>query len=69
MTLLRRLFSQRTINPDEYERVRCDACHGTGQREAMFHMSPLPGVVSVDREPKCLQCDGTGWLLVKKPDG
>ena len=61
MTFLRRLFSK-DINPDEHERVRCDACDGTGKYRERFEGQWRYSMDS------CWKCHGKGWLLVKRSD-
>ena len=71
MTFLRRLFGKEPINPEEYERVRCELCGGSGVRAASTMPRPLvrsfdSGVAYRPRVRKCGKCHGKGWLLVKK---
>jgi len=48
--------ASRSVNPEEYQRVRCDVCHGVGQsRGRMF------------AGPGCWKCLGAGWVYVRKP--
>ena len=56
------------LNPEEYERVRCDLCLGTG---LMIERTTPDGSRPVQiKAPMrhCKKCNGTGYLLVKKPD-
>jgi hypothetical protein len=48
-------------NPEEYKRVRCDLCNGTGgARTFVTHDEAVyPGNY-------CSRCHGQGWLMVKK---
>ena len=62
MTFLRRLL-RKDINPEEYERVRCDLCRGTGL--PIVNGRPTAGWL-VPRH--CGRCHGKGWLLVKKTE-
>ena len=58
MDRLRRLFGRgRQLNPEQYERVRCDRCNGTGKKpwtSGTGYFSVIP----------CGSCDGKGRLLV-----
>jgi hypothetical protein len=53
----RREVAVRSINPEEYKRVPCDACRGGGLRGG-FNKTSLHS---------CWKCCGSGWLLVKEP--
>lgn len=55
MDWLRGLFGLERLNPEDWERVRCDACRGTGgirTRGANVHW--------------CWKCHGKGWLMVRR---
>ena len=62
MTWLRRLFGK-DVNPDEYDRVPCDACGGKG-----VMLSTLPTQVDGGHVEThgCWKCHGKGWVRVKK---
>ncbi len=65
---IRRLLSRPQVNPEEYERVRCDLCNGTGiwigLRE---HSLSEPNPVGFYAGDHCPKCCGEGWLTVKRP--
>jgi hypothetical protein len=51
------------LNPEEYERVRCDRCHGTGRAQQ------FGGGWDTSCEIPCGKCHGKGWLMVRRqPD-
>lgn len=61
MSWLRNLFGTE-INPEEYERVRCDLCNGTG-----LAMGPDGRPSLGYKVPRhCGRCGGKGWLMVKR---
>jgi DnaJ-class molecular chaperone len=63
MSWLSRLFGRESdVNPEGYERVRCDICHGTGAR--------ISGPVDDQHvmTHKCWKCHGKGWLAVKQAE-
>lgn len=66
MDWLNRLFRREgPWNPEEYERVRCDVCGGTG-RSTTFQLGrdfTKEGL----RQP-CGKCRDKGWLMVKRED-
>ena len=53
----RREVAIRSIDPEEYDRVPCDACRGGGIR----------GGFNKTSWHSCWKCYGSGWLLVKAP--
>jgi len=61
---LRGIFARKRFNPEEYERVRCERCDGTGL------ILNGPGNVQMNearvRHQKCGKCLGRGYVLVKK---
>ncbi len=61
---LRRIFGHGHKNPEDYERVRCDRCNGTGL------ILDLPGNVKANQyrapAPKCGRCHGKGFVLVRR---
>ena len=81
MGWLRTLFGRGRVNPDEYERVRCDACRGTGLRSADAGTAIPPSRPIIDSQAAyvsalshpsmstqnvCRKCDGKGWLTVRR---
>jgi hypothetical protein len=65
---LRRLFERDPqLDPEDYARVRCDACDGTGlplrSRRDSWGSMPF-----VDRrgDPHCVKCYGKGYIMVKR---
>ena len=64
MTWLRRL-SRKDTNPEEHERVRCDACDGKGVILSEILSQVDGGHVETHR---CWKCHGKGWLGVKQGD-
>jgi len=64
MSWLSRLFGRKPgVNPEEYERVRCDICHGTGVKIS----GPSSGVDDQHvMTHRCWKCHGKGWLAVKR---
>jgi hypothetical protein len=65
----RRLLRPPQVNPEEYERVRCDLCNGTGiwigLRE---HSLSEPKPVGFYEGDHCPKCCGEGWLRSSAPD-
>ena len=62
MGWLRGLFGA-TLNPEDYERVRCDRCDGTGHPPTgwtVLHPS------SRDWRIPCGKCRGKGYIMVKR---
>ncbi len=51
------------LNPEQYERVRCEECRGTGHRMSGAGLHIVKGWPS-----PCGYCDGKGWLLVRRED-
>jgi len=63
MTWLRRLCGK-DVNPEEHERVRCDACDGKG----VIMSGPFTGEYEGHVETyRCWKYHGKGWLLEKRP--
>jgi hypothetical protein len=56
------------LNPEEYERMRCDLCHGTGLM--VERTTPDGSRPTQFKAPlrHCGHCHGKGYLLVKRPD-
>ena len=48
-------------HPEEYERVPCDLCNGTGGGRGL--LTPEEAIYPGNR---CPRCHGQGWLMVKK---
>jgi hypothetical protein len=67
MDWLRKLLGRKQVNPEEYERVTCDVCDGTGRlllsRKAR-DFTPTGNF----RNLHCPVCHGRGWRPVRKPD-
>ncbi len=62
-----RLLHRQTRNPEEYERVRCDLCSGTGIWLGLQpHNATEPNPVHFYRGDHCPRCHGDGWLEVKR---
>jgi hypothetical protein len=66
MSWLSRLFGHKSdVNPEEYERERCDICQGTGVKIS----GPSGGVDDQHvMTHKCWKCRGKGWLAVKRAE-
>ena len=62
MTFLRRLFGK-DINLEEFERLRCDACDGTGKAKRLSGKHVFYSTIT-----PCGKCHGKGWLLVKRAE-
>jgi hypothetical protein len=50
------------LNPEQYERVRCDRCDGRGHPPLPYR----PGDVTYNMRVPCGKCDGKGWVLVRR---
>jgi DnaJ-class molecular chaperone len=66
MTWLRRLFGKEPINAEEYERVRCDVCGGTGIRTASATPADPRSGAFQPRVRACGKCHGKGFVPVKR---
>jgi len=51
------------MNPEEYERVRCELCHGSGHFWQVPDANGRPGPIL---RGNCPDCHGKGWLMVAK---
>jgi hypothetical protein len=61
MGWLQNLLS-RGRNPEEYERLRCPVCDGTGLPAFGGHSHSSNSMAP----PHCARCGGKGWLMVKR---
>jgi len=50
------------VNPEEYERVRCDVCDGKGVNQQLGAFGTSGSIHA------CAKCSGKGYLLVKRPE-
>jgi hypothetical protein len=67
MSWLDRLLRRSSpLNPEEYERVRCDLCDGTG-RSIAFKLGQ--GFSGDGLRCVCGRCHGKGWLMARRDDG
>ena len=64
MDWLYKLLGRERLNPEEYERVRCDVCDGKGATLSSSH-GQYEGHVETHQ---CWKCHGKGYRLVKRTD-
>ena len=67
MDWLRNLLGRRR-NPEQFERVRCEVCNGTG----LVLQTGAPGGPAGNQQrgriPHCGKCRGRGYVMVKRPE-
>jgi DnaJ-class molecular chaperone len=63
MSWLDRLLGRELLNPEEYERVRCELCDGKGIR-----MGARAPADHRERFHTCKECKGKGYVLKRKPE-
>jgi DnaJ-class molecular chaperone len=64
MAWLARLLGREQLNPEEYERARCDECDGKGVLLSLSH-GTYEGHVETRT---CWKCHGKGYLIVKRAE-
>jgi len=62
MDRLRKLLGRERVNPEEYERVRCDVCGGKGVNQQLGAFGTSGSIHA------CGKCHGEGWILMKRPE-
>jgi len=50
------------VNPEEYERVRCDVCDGKSVNQQLGAFGTSGSIHA------CAKCHRKGYLLVKRPE-
>lgn len=65
MDWLHKLLGRERLNPEEYERVRCDICDGKGMTMLGSPVHPSDQHIT---SHQCWKCHGKGYLLVKRSD-